>query len=283
MHRAIQVGLLSTKTRWEQWRAVALTLAATCVAACNVQSGKNHYVLAERLFGDRKYAAAVQEFQKIIESDPQGVLAQQALFRVGMIEMLYLNAYADAVRSFRQFTSLSRNTKLVFQAEKNTGEILLLKLEEYRPAVEQYRKLLEKYPESQERDFFLLRLAKAYYGALDFQKSIDACRELVKRYPKSELVQEALYQIGNTLFTRGDCDEAVKVFREVVEQHAQSRQAMFAGFGMANCFEELEKPGDALMAYRSILDRHPSRLIVEAKIRRLSEKQRLAEKTPHRR
>src|SRR5271155_5941772 len=55
------------------------------VLACNSPAGKNHYILADRLFSDHKYAAAVDEFNKIVESDPRSALAQKALFRIGTI------------------------------------------------------------------------------------------------------------------------------------------------------------------------------------------------------
>src|SRR5271170_6514531 len=34
---------------------------------CNSPAGKNHYILAERLFSDHKYAAAVDEFTKLVD------------------------------------------------------------------------------------------------------------------------------------------------------------------------------------------------------------------------
>src|SRR4051794_24942576 len=69
------------------------------LAACNAPAGKSHFILAERLFNDRKYAAAVEEFAKLVEADPRGTLAQKALFRIGTIQYLYLESYADAIKS----------------------------------------------------------------------------------------------------------------------------------------------------------------------------------------
>lgn len=250
-----------------------LLLFALLLAACNVQTGKSHYILAERLFGGQKYLAAIQEFQKVVDSDPKGALAQQALFRIGMIQQLYLERYADAVKSFKQFTLFAQNNDQIYQAEKNVGDLLYEKLEDYRGALDQYKRLLDRYPRSIERDFFLLRMAKSYYGALDFQKAIDTYRELLKAFPQSALYTEALYQIGNTLYTRGDCDQAVKVFDELQSKYAQASQAVHAKFGKANCLEEMERYSEALELYRELLETHPSRQIVEAKIHRLELKQ----------
>lgn len=242
------------------------------LSGCNAPTGKNHYVLAERLFSDHKYAAAVDEFKKIIDSDPRGPLAQQAMFRIAVIQHLYLESYLEAIKSFRQFAVLSQNAELVFQAEKSIGEIYFAKLEDYKMAVEQYKRLIEKYPDSKERDFFMLRMAKAYYGALDFTHAIETYRELIKQMPKSTLAPEAKYQIGNTYYTKGETESAIAAFRDVVASYPDSQQAVFAQFGIGNCYEEKENFDEALEIYTKILDKHPARNVVEAKIKRLRDR-----------
>ncbi|MBI3543730.1 MAG: tetratricopeptide repeat protein [Deltaproteobacteria bacterium] len=241
-------------------------------AGCNSPASKNHYILAERLFSDHKYAAAVDEFKKLVDSDPRSSLAHKALFRIGTLQYLYLDSYQDSIKSFRQFIALSQDQDLVFQAEKSIGEIYFSKLEDYKLAVEQYKRLLDKYPTSPEKDFFLLRMAKSYYGSLDFGKAITTYKEIVKKHPKSMFVPEAMYQIGNTYYTKGDVDDAIEAFHDVVLSYPASQQAVFAQFGIGNCYEEKDKFDEALEIYSKILDKHPARTVVEAKIRRLKER-----------
>jgi len=245
---------------------------AFVAGGCNAPAGKSHYVLAERLFSDHKYAAAVQEFQKIIDSDPKGPLSQQALFRSAVIQFLYLDNYTDSIKNFRKFISISQNQDLVFQAEKNIGEVYFTKLEEFRLAAEQYRQLIEKYPNSPEKDYFMLRLAKSFYSTLDFAKAIQVYQEIVKAFPNSSSAAEALYQIGNTYYTKGEPDLAIKAFEQVLKDHPTSPHAVFAQFGIGNCYEEKDRPDEALTIYSKILDKHPARNVVEAKIRRLRER-----------
>lgn len=240
---------------------------------CNIQSGKNHYILAERLFGDQKYEAAVQEFRKVIDSDPKSALAQQALYRTATIEQLYLERFQDAVKAYRQFIFLSKSEQLIYESEKNVAEILFTKVEDYSAALDQYKRILDNYPKSSERDFFEFRVAKSYYGLLNFKRAIDVYRELIAHFPASEFTPEARYQIANTLYTNGDCDGAIRVFNEVLQYHPDSKQSVFAKFGIGNCYEEQEKYDQALAIYNEILDKHPSRSVVESKIERLKVKQ----------
>jgi TolA-binding protein len=251
---------------------IAAAISLVGPVACNLQSGKNHYVLAERLFNDKKYSAAVEEFSKVLSSDPRGGLAQQSLFRIAMIQFLYLESYGDAAKHFRQFIKISPNSDLVFQAEKTLAEIYYAKLDAFVQAADLYENLYRKYPTSLERDFFLFRAAKSQYGALNFDKAILSFHELLKLYPKSRWAPEALYQIGNTYFTKGDCDEAIEQFQEVLLSYPKTEQAVFAQFGMGNCYEEQERPEDAIRMYERVVDRHPSPGVVRSKLTRLKDR-----------
>ncbi|MGZ3687127.1 MAG: hypothetical protein ACXVBW_02430, partial [Bdellovibrionota bacterium] len=65
-----------------RWIALAAFLGLT---ACSVDSAKNHYVLAEKLWSDRKYQASVSEFEKVTAKDPHGKLGLQALYRAAKL------------------------------------------------------------------------------------------------------------------------------------------------------------------------------------------------------
>src|SRR5262245_38784048 len=90
-------------------RFIKLVVAISLLPACNAPAGKSHYMLAERLFNDHKYDAAVEEFKKIVEADPRSALAQQALFQTGVIQYLYQDHYQDAIKSFKAFIATSQN------------------------------------------------------------------------------------------------------------------------------------------------------------------------------
>jgi TolA-binding protein len=225
------------------------------------------------MFADKKYQAAIDEFLKIIENNPNGALSQQALFRIATIQYLYLSRYQEAIKSFRQFVVLSKSENQVFQAEKHIGEILFSKLEDFAGSTDQYKRILEKYPKSEETSFFVLRLAKSYYGTLNFDATIKVLKEFENKFPKTELMPEALYQLANTYYTKGDCEAAIDIFESVVFGFPKSQQAVFAQFGIGNCFEELDKPLEALQMYQGVLGRYPSPRVVQTKIARLKVKQ----------
>lgn len=239
---------------------------------CNMQAEKNQYILGERLFNDQKYTAAIEEFKKIVDRNPRSTIAQQSIYRMAVIQSLYIEQYDEAVKSFRQFSLLSSNKDLVYEAEKNIAEIFFSKKEDYRAALEQYKRLISQFGTSKEIPFFLFRLAKSYYGILDFGSAISTYRKLIIEHPKSEYLAEAEHQIGNTYFTQGDCDAAIKAFQQTIQNYPKSPQAVFSQFSIGNCYEETNHLDEAIKAYEAILELHPAKEVVQAKLKRLKEK-----------
>lgn len=216
--------------------------------------------------------AAIEEYQKVVENDPKNPLAQQALFRIGLTQCLYTGAYEEAAKSFRKFTFVSQDTNLVYQAEKNIGEIYFTKIEDHRRSIEQYQRLIGNYPDSREADFFRFRMAKSYYNSLKFKEAIDQYRQLIKDNPRSQLKEEAYYQIGNTYYTMGDYDAAIDSFEDLLSRFPKGKQAVFAQFGVANCFEEIDQLDEAYAIYSKIKEIYPNRAIVELKMKRVKER-----------
>ena len=68
---------------------VAVAIGAT--ASCGLNSSKSEYVMAEKLWTEGRYKAAVLEFEKVYNRDPKGKLGRQALFRAAMTRAYFLS------------------------------------------------------------------------------------------------------------------------------------------------------------------------------------------------
>ncbi|MGZ6334247.1 MAG: tetratricopeptide repeat protein, partial [Bdellovibrionota bacterium] len=121
-----------------RWIALAAFLGLT---ACSVDSAKNHYVLAEKLWSDRKYQASVSEFEKVTAKDPHGKLGLQALYRAAVTQSLFLSQFSDAIRKFKSYAESSHDGPSVWDAEIQVGEIYFNKTEQYDQAVQHYQRL----------------------------------------------------------------------------------------------------------------------------------------------
>src|SRR4051794_36759945 len=113
--------------RMKCWLAFAI--ATFLFAGCSLDSAKHHYLLAEKLWTDKNYAAAKVEFEKVIVKDRKGKLGVQALYRAAMTEALFLEQYEEATKKLRLFIQRSSDPQLVWEAKLQIGEILFSKLE----------------------------------------------------------------------------------------------------------------------------------------------------------
>src|SRR5690348_6560405 len=91
-------------------RKLALAMQALAVGtmvvasfACTSNSARKQYLLAEKLWTDAKYAAAINEFDKVAAKDPRGKLGLQALYRSASTQMLFLSQFDEAARKFRRY------------------------------------------------------------------------------------------------------------------------------------------------------------------------------------
>jgi TolA-binding protein len=249
-----------------------------------VDSARNHYVLAEKLWTDRNYSAAVSEFEKVILKDPRGKLGLQALYRAAMTQHLFLGQYNDAIRKFQSYIQGSADLNAIWEAQLQIGEILYSKTESYDLVIYHYRSLLKQKPNATEAPEFLFKIGKSYFYQFQFGEAVTVYQELMKAFPRSPWAEKAMYEIGATYFTRGEqgsesqssdheaYEEAIQAFRKFIQRYPQSRFLAEAKFGIASCLEELDQLEPAYHAYTELKQSYPSPNVIEIKLIRIRER-----------
>jgi TolA-binding protein len=245
---------------------------------CSVDSAKTHYMLAEKLWNDRKYGAAVGEFEKVTSKDPKGKLGLQALFRAASTQYLFLAQYGEAIRKFRTFVQMSSDASQVWEAQLQIGEILFFKTEQYEQAIQHYTVLLDENKTRQEAPEFLFRIAKSHFFLMQFNESLVAYEELINKYPASALVEKAFYEIGATQFTRGtgtpsgSFEEAKLAFERFIRRYPKSPLVADAKFGIASCLEEMDQLDEAYKGFEAIQKTYPSPSVIDVKLSRIRQR-----------
>jgi TolA-binding protein len=274
----------------------AFFLSVIGVSACSVDSAKNHYVLGEKLWGDRKYSAAVSEFEKVIAKDPRGKLGMQATYRAAMTQYLFLSEYGNAIRKFRNYAEISTDPASVWESQLQIGDILFLSTDQYDQAVIHYRGLLKQRPESPEAAEFAFRIGKSQFFLFQFGDALETFHNLIKKYSpphsasvsSAAWVEKAAFEIGSTYFTRGeqnterkglgitDYQAAIQAYEKFIKTYPKSELVSEARFGVASCLEELNQLDDAYAAYTSLKGHYPSPKVIEIKLIRIQ--QRIAQR-----
>lgn len=269
-------------------RSTRIAALLLCVGvldiACSVDSAKNRYVLAEKLWTDKKYAASVTEFEKVRVKDPKGKLGQRALYRSAMTQMLFLSQYEEAERKFRQLIEISTDPDTQWDAQKQVGEILFSKTEHYDEAIQHYEGLIKQRPDATEAPEFIFRMAKARFYLWRFDEAIRSYNEILKKHPTPPWAEKAAFEIGITYFTRGEqrpggrgpgmesYQEAIDAYGRFIKNYPKSELLPQAQFGIASCLEELDQLDAAFHAYESLLSTYPSPRVIQIKLARIRER-----------
>ena len=264
---------------------LGLAVAMLGLGACTVDSPKSRYILAERLWTDHNYAASVVEFEKVIAKDSEGALGLQALFRAAMTQTIYLSQHADAVEKFRRYIDRSNEAESIWEAQKQIGEILFAKTEQYDAAIRHYRVILKQKPSPAEAAEFFYRIGRSHFFLYQFDASIQAYQEVLKQFPKDPYAETAALEIGHSHFTKAGLmevrstqgvesyQEAMDAFQAFVRRYPASAKISEAQFGIASCLEAMDQIDEAYHAYEALRGRYPSPNVIEIKLVRIKERQ----------
>jgi TolA-binding protein len=261
-------------------RLVCLIALVTSLTSCSLNTAKNKYVLAEKLWNDGKYEASVSEFEKVFAKDPNGVLGRQALYRAAMTQAFFLSQYADAVRKFNQFLLVEGETDQAWEAQKNIGIIYFEKLEQYDQAISHYSNLIKNKPAITDAAEFLFRIGKSHFFKWQFAEAVTTFQDVVKKYPKTEWAEQAAYETGVTYYTQGEqtpaeakaYKTAISSFQQFIKQYPNSKLVPEAHFGIASCFEEMDQLEAAYHAFEALKNTYPSPNVIEIKLARIRDR-----------
>ncbi len=260
--------------------AIALTIVLVA-SGCGINSAKNHFVLAEKLWNDRKYEAAVLEFEKVISRDPKGKLGLMALQRAATTQNLFLQQYPEAIRKLKQLAEASHEKEIVWDSQLQIGEILFAKTEDYNGALTHYLKMLQDFPNSPEAPEFMFRVGRCQFFLWRFDEAAATYQSIQKKFPKTPWSERALFELALTYFTRGEqrgigkesYQEAIDLYQSFIRKYPKSERVVLAQFGIANSLEEMDQLDAAYNAYQALRSTYPSPAVIEVKLQRIRERQ----------
>ena len=252
-------------------------------SACTVQSStSNHYLTAEKLWTEKNYPVAVEEFDHVVKESPNSAIGLQALWRSAMTRTLFLGESEEAVREFETFIERAGSSELAPQAQQEIGEIYFSRLAQYSKAINFYQKLLElhKFPPDEEAKF-MYRVARSYFLTNQIKRSIEWLEKLSVLYPKSTIYERAQFDLANAWYALGDSDKGayskgLKLFRELSQRTQYKNHTLYVGalFGEASTLEELEQFNEADLIFKKIENDYPAPNIIKIRKLRIEERRK---------
>lgn len=249
---------------------------------CSADNLASKYLLAERLWTEAKYSAAVYEFDRVTRMDPRGKLGLQALLRSADTQNLFLGDYGEALKKYETYLERTNDPKLAWEVKKQIGEILFTRQEKYEAAWMHYEEMLKSASRPEEEAEIHFRLAKCLFYLWRFSDAIYEYQQIIKKFPRTQWALQARYEWGITLYTQAAklsgseavalYQQAVKNFREISARYPTHPLAALSLFGEASCLEELGNLKEAKSRYEAIQTSYPSPSVIQIKLKRIEER-----------
>lgn len=154
-----------------------------------------HFKLAMSMMVDQQYESAVKEFKAVLKTDKDGTLLEPCLYSIAQAYLLagkYMKAF-DAYEDFLARLPGTRLSGVILEKEYQAGVALM----ESKPtsAVEIFEKVIEHNPKGPLAPESQVKLADAYFIAMEYESAEEAYKKLLENYPKSEWAPYAMFRI----------------------------------------------------------------------------------------
>lgn len=264
-------------------KSVVLLSLIVGLGGCTLDNPKRRFILADRLWAEKKYEASAAEFEKTATRDPNGYLGLRALYRAAVINTLNLNRHQKATELLKRFMMLSNNKEEVWQAKQMLVDIYFERLEKYQETIDLASAMVAERPKDQRAAELSYRVGRSLFLQSRFTDAKARFESVIKVYPATPWSERAEFDVAMTRYTQGAFStsdkeakqiygESLKLYEKFVEAHPKSRLVSEAKFGMASCYEELEQLDQAYEIYRSIEKEYPSPKVIAIKIARIGER-----------
>lgn len=219
--------IFNAPSSWPRFlRAAAVGLcvlvAGSAPAAGQGAEGESEsFELAQRLFDNRDYANAAQEFRRFVAGYPASARLPLALYQRGEAHFLG-EQYRRAVEAYDDF--LVRYPKRLEAAPvMRRKAVALERLSEYAMAGAAFREAHDRFPAGKHAARNLLAAGMNFRKAKDPDAAGKAFGALAANFPQSKLAAEANYHWGLVLLDAGRPEEALNRFRTITAPGADSK------------------------------------------------------------
>ncbi len=219
------------------------------------------YGIGWSCFKAGKYQKAIEGFEQLIASYPNGPMAFDARLRIGDA-YFELKDYTRAEGSYRVVIRLFPTNSGVDYANYQLGQALF-RQENYSEAYKQFEALIKTYPSSNLADDAQYAIGWINFQRKEFTDAIGEFQKLIETYPSSELIPRALYSTGDSYYNLKQYPAAIEAYRQLISRYPKSSYVADALNGEQYCLAAQGKQKEAGRVIDSYVRANPGSTIGE--------------------
>ncbi len=235
-----------------------LLLLFAPLAACQSNGSSQMFDRALRLWQERHYDEAAQNFIALTTAYPDDELVDDALFWIANLYEHYLHEPEQALRYYRSLTKRSEEAEYYLPAMKGLARVYESQGEEGRSkALLIYQKLQQKQLSPNRFVENQTLLAQLYIRAGQFEKARVELKRILQAKPdsRSDIIPKTYHLIGLSYYMEGRKDLAEVTFAEIDQKYQQGKATLASAMSLAQLYEEQDQLQSAITIYKSILSR----------------------------
>ncbi|MEM4723963.1 MAG: tetratricopeptide repeat protein, partial [Candidatus Hadarchaeum sp.] len=231
-----------------------------------IQAGEisdDDYEFAVRLFAEKDYRLALENFQIFLQKNPNHSKAPDALFKIALCYG-QIQEYSKAAYSSSEFSEKYPDHELADAARFNAGYYSYL-AQDYEAAARSFATYLEKSQNAELIPQALYWRAESLFELNRIPEAMALYQTIVDHHPQATFAEGelilpyAIYSIAFCQFRQHDYEGALANFIHLKEKiAADSPLQAEARWYIAECYFRLGRWEDALAVYQEIMDRYPT-------------------------
>lgn len=228
--------------------ALALCVLLSACAVKKPPTGEDYYQQAQLNFTNREYAAAIENYQYVVDKFPFSPYAEESEMKIGLA--YYKNKdYAQAIAALDDFQRMhptSKNLQLAsyYIAMSYFDQVGREDQDQNKTeaALARFKAIEQRFPESEFAELakekseicreVLARHQKVvgdyYFKRANFRAAESRLAELMQKYPDTPVAPDALWELGAALEKEGKRYSAAQAFAAMVQHYPDTPYAQKA-------------------------------------------------------
>lgn len=166
----------------------------------------NYFIFAKKLYEDKMYDLAAEQFHQFAEQNPNNPRAAEALYFAGL-SYFYIKAYQDAKKEFLYLVIKFPDARNLDQAQFKIADCFQA-LGELSAAANAYRQVQGFYPRSPLAEQAIFMAAKMFFDNKQYDNAIEILYDFLEVYPTSKLNQDGQLLLAESFIGNENYDRA---------------------------------------------------------------------------
>jgi TolA-binding protein len=179
-------------------------------------AASDEYMFGKRMFDDKLYDEAIQEFRMVINQYPTSPYAEKSLFYSGEAYRIK-GLFEQAENNYRKLWEGYPNSVLKDQALYYLA-LSTSKQNKTEEAIVLYNTLFKLFPKAEITKQAPLDLIRAYFKVGNYEEVIVTGRELKKNYPQNKLIPDVLFETARASYKLNRTQEAENTLQTIIKE-----------------------------------------------------------------